>query len=107
MDLKKTNFIGKLHCPNCGCMYIIIDNEILSCPVCEVSLLQKRSNTCEEDASSEFSDKLNDFSGLHAKLIIGENGSQAHVLTGSANATNAALRGRNVEFLVNLTGPLS
>ena len=53
MDLKKINFIGKLHCPNCGCMYIIIDNEILSCPVCEVLLAQKGSNTCEEDADSE------------------------------------------------------
>lgn len=37
MELKKTKFVGNCHCPNCNCMYIIIDNEIISCPGCELS----------------------------------------------------------------------
>jgi hypothetical protein len=45
-----------------------------------------------------------DFSGLHAKMIITENGSQARVYTGSANITNAAFSGKNVEFSVALNG---
>ena len=53
MDLKKTNFTEKLHCPNCNCMYIIIDNKIISCPVCEVSSKQKILKVCEENASRE------------------------------------------------------
>lgn len=42
-------------------------------------------------------------SGLHAKLYVADDGWNAHVWTGSANATTAAF-GRNVEFLVQLTG---
>ena len=41
--------------------------------------------------------------GLHAKLFIEEEGRQARMYTGSANATEAAF-GRNVEFLVELVG---
>lgn len=48
-----------------------------------------------------------DPSGLHAKLYIAEDGWNAHVFTGSANATNAGLRGVNVEFLVELVGKKS
>ncbi len=44
-----------------------------------------------------------DVSGLHAKLYILESGWNATVITGSANATNAALE-RNVEFCVALYG---
>jgi hypothetical protein len=47
---------------------------------------------------------LHDFSGLHAKLYIVEDGWYATVLTGSANATTAGLEGHNVEFLVQLKG---
>jgi hypothetical protein len=47
---------------------------------------------------------LTDLTGLHAKLIIAEDGSKADVLTGSANATNAAFSGRNIEFVVKLSG---
>lgn len=43
-------------------------------------------------------------SGLHAKAYVCDAGRQARVLTGSANATDAALHG-NVEFLVELEGP--
>ncbi len=44
--------------------------------------------------------------GLHAKLFIAEDGWNASVFTGSANATEAALS-RNVEFLTELTGKKS
>jgi hypothetical protein len=42
-------------------------------------------------------------SGLHAKLYVVDDGWNAHVFTGSANATNAGFS-RNVEVLVQLTG---
>lgn len=42
-------------------------------------------------------------SGLHAKVYILDQGWNASVLTGSANATNSAFN-RNVEFLTELTG---
>jgi hypothetical protein len=41
---------------------------------------------------------------LHAKLYVSESGRDAHIWTGSANATDAAFS-QNVEFLVELTGP--
>lgn len=42
--------------------------------------------------------------GLHAKLFVADDGEQAHIWTGSANASDAAFT-TNVEFLVELTGP--
>ena len=62
-----------------------------------------------EDAYDESIDQpaFNDFSGLHGKLYISENGWNASILTGSANATIAAFDGRNVEFLVELNGKKS
>lgn len=48
-----------------------------------------------------------DLSGLHAKLFLAESGWDAHLWTGSANATNAAFDGLNVEFLVELHGKKS
>jgi hypothetical protein len=44
--------------------------------------------------------------GLHAKVYIAENSWNAHVFTGSANATHAAFN-QNVEFLVELRGKRS
>lgn len=41
--------------------------------------------------------------GLHAKLFVVNDGHQARLWTGSANATNAAFNG-NIEFLVELRG---
>ncbi len=38
MEVKKKKIIRNCHCPNCNSMYIIIDNEIISCPGCELSL---------------------------------------------------------------------
>lgn len=49
----------------------------------------------------------NDVKGLHAKLYICEKGWDSFVSTGSANATNAAYSGSNVEFLVSLRGKKS
>jgi hypothetical protein len=43
-------------------------------------------------------------SDLHAKLYVSEVGWDAHIWTGSANATDAAFN-RNVECLVELVGP--
>lgn len=48
-----------------------------------------------------------DLSGLHAKLYILEEGWEARMWTGSANATNAAFSGANMEFLVELQGKRS
>lgn len=45
-------------------------------------------------------------SGLHAKLWIGDDGWHAHAWVGSANGTDAAFE-RNVEFLLQLSGPKS
>jgi hypothetical protein len=44
--------------------------------------------------------------GLHAKLYVADQGWDASVWTGSANATSAGLR-LNVEFLIQLCGPKS
>jgi hypothetical protein len=44
--------------------------------------------------------------GLHAKVYVADVGWNAHVWTGSANATKAAME-RNVEMLVQLTGKRS
>ncbi len=45
-------------------------------------------------------------SGLHAKLWVADDGWDAHLWTGSANATEAAFT-RNVEFLLQISGPRS
>jgi len=42
--------------------------------------------------------------GLHAKAFITTQGAHTHFFIGSANATSAALSGRNVEFMVELRG---
>ena len=53
MDIKKMNFIGKYRCPECNCMYIIIDNEIMSCPGCEYSSKKSKSKICEDGTRKE------------------------------------------------------
>ncbi len=42
--------------------------------------------------------------GLHAKVIVTEQGENVHLTVGSANATDAAFSGHNVEFCVELRG---
>ena len=58
----------------------------------------------EHDEKPESEAEAIQQSDLHAKLYVSESGWDAHVWTGSANATDAAFR-RNVEFLVELIGP--
>ena len=58
-------------------------------------------DSAAEKPESEFQEWENDFSGLHAKLYILEEGWDARLWTGSANATNAAFSGANVEFWWN------
>lgn len=50
------------------------------------------------------SDRGIELSGLHAKLFIIEDRKDATWLIGSANATNAAFVGRNVELMLELKG---
>lgn len=56
-----------------------------------------------EEAGHDGADASVGGGGLHAKLYVAEAGRQAWVWTGSANATNSALK-RNVEFMVELSG---
>jgi len=59
------------------------------------------SDEYSEGDSAELAD-INDLRGLHAKLVVIENGRRVRLLTGSANTTEAAFSGRNVEFMVEL-----
>jgi hypothetical protein len=61
------------------------------------------SEDAETDDATATSEVL---SGLHAKIYVIDTGWNAHVWTGSANATAAAFSG-NVEFLVELIGKKS
>ena len=58
----------------------------------------------EETQEGGDHDRLGDLSGLHAKLYLLEDGWHVTIRTGSANATNAAYRGSNVEFVTELWG---
>lgn len=56
----------------------------------------------QPDGPSAVEDQV-ELAGLHAKLFLFENGREARLFTGSANATGAAFR-HNVEVLVELVG---
>ena len=58
-------------------------------------------DSAAEKPESEFQEWENDFSGLHAKLYILEEGWDARLWTGSANATNAAFSGQMWSFWWN------
>jgi len=58
----------------------------------------------EHEEKPESEEEAIQQSDLHAKLYVSESGWDAHVWTGSANATGAAFE-RNVELLVELIGP--
>lgn len=58
-------------------------------------------DAAESEPEDEASHHL---SGLHAKLIVVEQGREATWLTGSANLTAAAFEGRNVEVMAELKG---
>jgi hypothetical protein len=59
-----------------------------------------------DEGSSQDSSLEPTSSGLHAKLFVVDDGWDAHVWTGSANATDAGFT-RNVEFLTELVGKKS
>lgn len=62
----------------------------------------------EPGAGDDKAIPINDnLSGLHAKLYVAESGWDAEVISGSANATTSAFRGRNVEFMIGLSGKRS
>ena len=64
-------------------------------------------NTDNQDQEAQPPDSSENLSGLHAKLFISEEGWNARILTGSANATQPAFKGENVEFLTSLTASRS
>ena len=66
----------------------------------QFTFLQQATPEADVEAQAE-DDNLLD--GLHVKLFVLNDGRNAHVWTGSANATNAAFH-QNVEFLVELVG---
>ena len=68
-------------------------------------IMDTAAETAEEPASTDAHADFTPHTGLHAKLFVIENGSRVQLLTGSANATNAAMKGRNVELMVALSGP--
>jgi len=58
----------------------------------------------ETEDGEDVSDESEILQGLHAKVYITEDGPNTTVAIGSVNATNAALEGRNVELIAELTG---
>ena len=63
----------------------------------------EENSTSDVDTSD--TNEENELSGLHAKLFVSEHNSRdVRWWSGSANATNAAFTGNNVEFLVGLKG---
>jgi hypothetical protein len=71
-----------------------------------VKVLRDEANVINTDAETQDKQVEVPFTGLHAKLYVADAGWKASVLTGSANATDAAFN-RNVEFLVRLQGSKS
>jgi hypothetical protein len=70
----------------------------------EIHVLNEGAEVEPEDIEGDGSNGADDAArGLHAKLYVADAGRDAHVWTGSANATGAAF-GDNVELLVQLTG---
>jgi hypothetical protein len=66
-------------------------------------------DTMDDDNEKDESPSLSDIelSGLHAKFFVMESGWDVKWLLGSANATDSAFRGHNVEFMVELKGKKS
>ncbi|GAG85015.1 unnamed protein product, partial [marine sediment metagenome] len=66
-------------------------------------------DTLDDDNEKDESPIRSDIelSGLHAKFFAMESGWDVKWLLGSANATDAAFRGHNVEFMVELKGKKS
>lgn len=74
--------------------------------VAKFYVLNERAVAESDETEAALSESMADaiaLGDLHAKLYVTEHGAEAHVWTGSLNATDAALK-RNVEFLVELVG---
>lgn len=69
----------------------------------ELISLDKELNIEEGNVSADIGDNNQGLSGLHAKMYITQDRSICKIWTGSANATRAAFKKRNVEFLVELS----
>jgi hypothetical protein len=69
---------------------------------------ESASEETEDDATNELGGEIpgvrTEPSGLHAKLFVLDAGWYSTWLLGSANATSAAFRGKNIEFMVKLRG---
>jgi hypothetical protein len=61
------------------------------------------SGSAEDPEEDRDSEERSTLAGLHAKVYVEDDGWNARVLLGSANATNSGF-GRNVEFLVGIRG---
>jgi hypothetical protein len=61
------------------------------------------SDTAEDREEDREADQRTPLAGLHAKIFVEDDGWNARMFVGSANATNAAFE-RNVEFMVELYG---
>ena len=72
-------------------------------PGAELDAHEAQEDDAQEPDGSPPPDDQIHLAGLHAKLFLFENGREARLFTGSANATDAAF-GFNVEVLVELFG---
>jgi hypothetical protein len=59
MALENKNIVGKLHCPECSCMLIVIDNEIAFCPRCLISSENNGLSLKEEESQKRISSITN------------------------------------------------
>lgn len=72
----------------------------------DLFVLEQESLATEDDTSGDAGSEASQPRGLHAKVFVADAGWKARWWVGSANATDAAFT-RNVEFLVELTGPIN
>jgi len=56
---KNKEIVGKLHCQECNCMFIVIDNEIAFCPRCLLSSESNGSFLDEEESQKRVSSIAN------------------------------------------------
>lgn len=70
----------------------------------EMGVAEPEPESDTDESVGEEASVPHDPAGLHAKLFVTESGWDATWLLGSANATSAAFRNRNVEFMVKLQG---
>ena len=92
--------VGKKDLP--GTCYVLSPGASLDSRNAEEEVDEHADGSPAADESSPDSDEV-ELVGLHAKMFLFENGQEATLFTGSANATNAAFQ-QNVEVLVQLFG---